>query len=167
MRFLAIPIVVLAIILFFRTSDRTAAERDASPAFRTSAVSLSTAYFDDPVAADRQYRDRLVQVTGDVARVEQDMAGQLAIILQGGQSLLSGVECQVAQAQIDEVKVLRSGQRILVKGYAAGKTTHVRLSGCALLHADSLDFRETVAGPRRQPTLRSLSETHATRRVST
>lgn len=153
MRFLAIPVVVLAIIFFFRTSDRPAAERDASPAFRMSAVSLSTAYFDDPVAADRQYRDHLVQVTGDVARVEQDMAGQLAIILQGGQSLLSGVECQVAQAQLDEVKALRSGQRILVRGYAAGKTTHVRLSGCTLLHADSLDFQETAAGPRRQSIL--------------
>lgn len=153
MRFLAIPVVVLAIIFFFRTSDRPAAERDTSPAFRTSAVSLSTAYFDDPVAADRQYRDHLVQVTGAVARVEQDMAGQLAIILQGGQSLLSGVECQVAQAQLDEVKDLRSGQRILVRGYAAGKTTHVRLSGCTLLHADSLDFRETVAGLQRQSIL--------------
>lgn len=153
MRFLAIPIVVLTIIFFFRTSDRPAAERDASPAFRMSAVSLSTAYFDDPVAADRQYRDHLVQVTGDVARVEQDMAGQLAIILQGGQSLLSGVECQVAQTQLDEVKALRSGQRILVKGYAAGKTTHVRLSGCTLLHADSLDFRETAVGLQRQSIL--------------
>lgn len=153
MRFLAIPVVVLAIIFFFRTSDRPAAEHEASPAFRTSAVSLSTAYFDDPVAADRQYRDHLVQVTGDVARVEQDMAGQLAIILQGGQSLLSGVECQVAQAQLDEVKALRSGQRILVRGYAAGKTTHVRLSGCTLLHADSLDFRETAVGLQRQSIL--------------
>ena len=150
MRFLAIPIVVLAILLFFRTSDRTAAERDASPAFRTSAESLSTAYFDDPVAADRRYRDHLVQVTGHVARVEQDTTGQLAIILQGGRSLLSGIECQIAQAQLDEVKDLRSGQRILVKGYAAGKTIHVRLSGCALLHADSPNFRETAAAPRRQ-----------------
>ena len=155
MRFLAIPIVVLAILLFFRTSDRTAAERDASPAFRMSAESLSTAYFNDPGAADRRYRDHLVQVTGHVARVEQDTTGQLAIILQGGRSLLSGIECQVAQAQLDEVKDLRSGQRILVKGYAAGKTIHVRLSGCALLHADSLDFQETAAAPRRQSMISS------------
>lgn len=164
MRLLAIPIVVLVVILFFRTSDREIVHPEHISAFRMSAVSLSRTYLKDPAAADQRYRDRLIQVSGQVARVEQDMSGQLAIILQGSQSRFSGVECEVDQAQLGDVKDLRSGQRILVKGVGAGKTIHVRLSDCLLLHVDSLESNETLASLQPFRSVRSTAAVIATRR---
>ena len=141
MRFMAIPLICLGIVLFFRTSDEGAVEPRQKPQVRTSASALYQEYDNNWQIADQKYRDKVLQVSGAVMRVEQDNSGQIAVILQGAQSRLSGIECQVNRTQMEEVQHLRAGQQIIVKGYGAGKTIHVRLEGCLLVHSAHVSSR--------------------------
>jgi hypothetical protein len=141
MRFVVIPLLCLGIVLFFRTSDEGAVELRQKPQVRTSASALYQEYDNDRQAADQKYRDKVLQVSGAVMRVEQDNSGQIAVILQGAQSRFSGIECQVNPTQTQEVQQLRAGQQIIVKGYGAGKTIHVRLKGCLLVHSAHISSR--------------------------
>ena len=142
MRFVAIPLLCLGIVLFFRTSDEGAVELRQKPQVRTSASALYQEYDNDWQAAEQKYRDKVLQVSGAVMRVEQDNSGQIAVILKGAQSRLSGIECQVNRTQMQEVQQLRAGQQIIVKGYGAGKTIHVRLKGCLLVHSAHVSSRD-------------------------
>ena len=142
MRFVAIPLLCLGIVLFFRTPDEGAVELGQKPHVRTSASALDQEYYNDRQAADQKYRDKVLQVSGMVMRVEQDGSGQISVILQGAQSRLSGIECQVDRTQMQEVQQLRAGQQVIVKGYGAGKTIHVRLRGCLLVHATHVSSRD-------------------------
>lgn len=135
MRFIAIPTLCLIVILFFRTTDQPPVEPEQKPEFRTSATFLYQTFYTDRVVADKKYRDKVIQVSGQVTRIEQDDSGQVALILQGDPSRLSGVECLLHQSQVQRIQQLQSGQRVIVKGYGAGKRVHVRLRGCLLVHA--------------------------------
>ena len=143
MRFIALPLLCLGVALFFRTSEHDAVELGQKPEFRTSAVTLYDTFHDDRAGADKKYRDKVIQVSGQVTRIEQDLSGQVAIILQGSPARLSGVECLIHPSQIQQIQQLRSGQHVIVKGYGAGKKVHVRLRGCLLVHTLSASAVET------------------------
>ncbi len=143
MRFIAIPLLFFIIVLSFRTTDQQTVEPEQKPEFRTSATFLYQTFRTDRMVADQKYRDKVIQVSGQVSRIEQDDAGQVALILQGDPSRLSGVECLVHQSRIADLRQLQSGQRVIVKGYAAGKKVHVRLKGCLLVHAPPASAVET------------------------
>ena len=145
MRFIAIPILLLIVILFFRMTDQPTVELEQKPEFRTSATFLYQTFRTDRTVADKKYRDKVIQVSGQVTRIEQDDSGQVALILQGDPSRLSGVECLIHQSQIPDLRQLQSGQRVIVKGYGAGKKVHVRLRGCLLVHAPPASSVETSA----------------------
>ena len=121
MRFIAIPILGLIVILFFRTMDQPPVEPEQKPEFRTSATFLYQTFHADSLVADKKYRDKVIQVSGQVTRIEQDDSGQVALILQGDPSRLSGVECLLHQSQIQRIRQLQSGQRVIVKGYGGEK----------------------------------------------
>ena len=135
MRFLAIPILLLIVVLFFRTTGQQTVDLEQRPEFRTSATFLYQTFRTDRAIADKKYRDKVIQVSGQVSRIEQDDSGQVALILQGDPSRLSGVECLIHRSQIPDLRQLQFGQRVIVKGYGAGKKVHVRLRGCLLIHA--------------------------------
>ncbi len=135
MRFIAIPLLGLIVVLFFRITDQQTVEPEQKPEFRTSAAFLYQTFHADRTVADKKYRDKIIQVSGQVTRIEQDDSGQVALILQGDPSRLSGVECLIHQSQLPDLRQLQSGQRVIVKGYGAGKKVHVRLRGCLLVHA--------------------------------
>ena len=135
MRFVAIPLLCLGIVFFFRTPGQETLTPGQKPEFRTSAASLYRTYYDNRPAADQKYQDKIVQVSGAVARVEQDVSGQVAVILQGSPARLSGIECLVQHPQIPQVRHLQPGQQVIVKGYGAGKKIHIRLRNCLLMHA--------------------------------
>jgi len=135
MRFIAIPLLLLIVILFFRMTGQKTVEPEQKPEFRTSATFLYQTFRTDRTVADKKYRDKVIQVSGRVSRIEQDDSGQVALILQGDPSRLSGIECLVHRSQIPDLRQLQFGQRVIVKGYGAGKKVHVRLRGCLLVHA--------------------------------
>ena len=145
MRFIAIPLLFLIVILFFRTTGQQTVELEQKPEFRTSATFLYQTFRSDHAVADEKYRDKVIQVSGQVTRIEQDDSGQVALILQGDPSRLSGIECLVHRSQIPDLRQLQSGQRVIVKGYGAGKKVHVRLRGCLLVHAPPASAVETSA----------------------
>ena len=145
MRFIAIPVLCLIVILFFRTTAQQPVELEQKPEFRTSAASLYQTFHTDRPGADKKYRDKIIQVSGQITRIEQDDSGQVALILQGDPSRLSGVECLIHQSQIQRIQQLQSGQRVIVKGYGAGQKVHVRLKGCLLVHAPPASAVETSA----------------------
>ena len=145
MRFIAIPLLCLGVALFFRTAGQKPVALEQKPEFRTSAATLDHIFHTERAVADKKYRDKVIQVSGQITRIEQDLSGQVAVILQGSPARLSGIECLVHQAQIQQIQQLRSGQHIIVKGYGAGKKVHVRLRGCLLVHASPAAAVETSA----------------------
>ncbi len=145
MRFLAIPILLLIVVLFFRTTGQQTVDLEQKPEFRTSAPSLYQTFRTDRAIANEKYLDKVIQVSGQVSRIEQDDSGQVALILQGDPSRLSGVECLVHRSQIPDLRQLQFGQRVIVKGYGAGKKVHVRLRGCRLIHAPPASAVEASA----------------------
>ena len=120
MRFIAIPILCLIIVLFFRTTDQPPVEPEQKPEFRTSATFLYQTFYADRLVADKKYRDKVIQVSGQVTRIEQDDSGQVALIYREPVAP-EWVECLLHQSQIQRIRQLQSGQRVIVKGYGAGK----------------------------------------------
>ncbi len=157
MRFVAITILCLIVLWSYRNPGQVTVRVNQTPDFRTTAGSLFEKYRSDWQQAEQFYLDRIIQVVGTVARVEQDTAGQTAIILVGDSSRLTGVECLTDSSQIPRIRQISSGQKVLVKGYGDKSKIHVRLKGCRLLDSqsnlteDSLDSEHDRVQEREQP----------------
>ena len=99
-------------------------------AFSLSAPALVKAFQDDENNANKQYNDKVIGVSGTVVKVECNDSTQTVLL--DGQPAMGGVICQFEASHNKDLKSLKPGQAVVVKGVCTGILMDVVLSRCAL-----------------------------------
>jgi hypothetical protein len=96
--------------------------------FSLAATELYAAYETDEAAANERYLGKTLELTGTVAAVTTDEAGQVTVQLDAG-GLLGGVSCELAPGQTTELQV---GEEVRLKGICSGMLMDVVLNRCVV-----------------------------------
>ena len=75
-------------------------------------------YNEDRPEADEKYKGVVLEVFGEIARVEKMMSITLSFTLQGGPD---NVRCNLTPGQVDKWERLNKGDRVVVVGTGVGK----------------------------------------------
>ncbi|HKH62057.1 MAG TPA: hypothetical protein VKA49_14550 [Flavitalea sp.] len=109
--------------------------------FQIEAVDFVRQFEADGSSATTQYSDKVIDVQGFVSSVEvTDTSG--TVFLNGGSSK-SSVMCEFGQKTFQEIKELRIGERIIIKGVCTGYLMDVVMVRCVLTDKTSV-FPELV-----------------------
>lgn len=111
---------------FHRQHKETA---DLTAAFSVPAPVLVKAFQDDENKANKQYNDKVINVSGTVVKVDHNDSTQTVQL--DGQSM-GGVICQFEAAHESDLKALRPGQSVSIKGICTGMLLDVVLVRCAI-----------------------------------
>jgi hypothetical protein len=103
-------------------------------AFTTTAPGLMKDFQDDENKANHQYNDKVVKVSGTVVKVERTDSTQTVQL--DGKSGMGGIICEFEASHNNELKELRPGQPVSIKGVCTGMLMDVVLVRCALDNSD-------------------------------
>jgi len=127
-------IIVIAAIIggtvayrMYNKPHRDIASEDA--AFSLTADALFDAFEEDEAAANALYLDKVVEVTGDVAEVTDNSAGQAVIIITAANAMLGGVSATMQETGIVNIS---EGETVTVKCRCTGFLMDVILINCSL-----------------------------------
>lgn len=98
---------------------------------RVTAKVLVSAYDNNEVRADQEYKGRIVEVSGKVGSVGKDVLEKAYVTLKGG-NLMREVQCFVTKAQENKLAGLEKGQSIKIKGKVEGLMMNVVIRGCLI-----------------------------------
>jgi len=129
-------LLVLAVVLigaalygwkeFHRRHEETSA---LTAAFSVPAPVLVKAFQDDENKANKQYNDKVINVSGTIVKVDHNDSTQTVQL--DGQSM-GGVICQFETSHGNDLKALRPGQPVTIKGICTGMLLDVVLVRCAI-----------------------------------
>lgn len=111
----------------YNKPHRDIASEDA--AFSLTADELFDAFEADEAAANAKYLDQTVEVTGEVAEVSENSAGQAVITISATNAMMGGVS---ATMQEPGVVTISQGQTATVKCRCTGYLMDVILINCTL-----------------------------------
>jgi len=111
---------------FHRRHEETAS---MTAAFSVPAPALVKAFQDDENKANKQYNDKVINVSGTVVKVEHNDSTQNVQL--DGQSM-GGVICQFESSHRSDLKTLHPGQAVSIKGVCTGMLLDVVLVRCAI-----------------------------------
>jgi hypothetical protein len=111
---------------------KSASEGSKQPiGFASTAEELYTAYSENEVAADMQYKGKIGLVHGVVQDIGKDFLDNAYIVI-GGEGLLNGVQCLFQKSEEARMAALSKGQTVTVKGKVDGKFGNVVLRRCTI-----------------------------------
>jgi hypothetical protein len=105
----------------------------ATPALVVTAKTLGKAYEDNEAAADQQYKDKALEVSGSIKAIIKGPFDEVIVELKSGNEFL-GVQAQLIKA--DEIKAaqLKKGQTIKLHCNGAGEVASIpMLDECTIL----------------------------------
>jgi hypothetical protein len=91
-----------------------------------TATSLAKAFEADEAAANKQYLNKVMDVSGTVQEISQNQDGQMVIVLASNENPLSGVQCTMRES----IANIKSGDQLTIKGFCNGFVMTVILSDC-------------------------------------
>jgi len=89
-------------------------------------------YEANEIAADRKYKNKVLQVTGTVDRIAKDITNTMYVTLKGDE-LIGSIQWLFDDAHANQLAGLQKGMRVSVKGKCGGKMMNVMLNGCVLV----------------------------------
>jgi hypothetical protein len=95
-----------------------AAPAPPPPAPRISAASLQAIYKQNEIAADEQYKGKVLEIEGVVEAISKDAFGNLYLTIRSGAFL--GLHAEFDDEHKSELATLRAGQRVLIRGRVDG-----------------------------------------------
>lgn len=130
-----IPIVILIAAIIggtvayrlYNKPHRDIASEEA--AFSLTADALFDAFEADEAAANAKYLDKVVKVTGEVAEVTENSAGQAVITITAANAMLGGVSATMQEAGEADIS---EGETVTVKCRCTGYLMDVILVNCSL-----------------------------------
>ena len=135
-RYQIVVLVVSGILAFavtygFKEYNRTLADTQHLKAdFQIDAVDFVREFETAESLATTQYSDKVINVRGFVISMEvTDTSG--TVFLNGGSSQ-SSVMCQFDQKNFQNIKELRIGERVIIKGVCSGYLMDVVMMRCVL-----------------------------------
>jgi len=130
-----IPVIILIAVIIggtvayrmYNKPHRDIATEDA--AFSLTADALFDAFEADETAANALYLDKVIELTGEVAEVTENSAGQAVITITAANAMLGGVSATMQEA--GEVNI-SEGETVTVKCRCTGYLMDVILINCSL-----------------------------------
>jgi hypothetical protein len=115
------------------TPSAGAGVKPAGPAVKISAADLAAQYAENELAADRTYKDKLIEVCGVFKSLSVDF-GRIQVLIDDGKYQSPTVICCVFDSKYaDLLAGLRTGDRITIRGICSGKSDTVQIDQCALV----------------------------------
>lgn len=112
-----------------RQWNRAPEKVEDSKGITVTVTELCNKFSTDEAAANKQYLNKALQVTGTVGEVSQNQDGATVIILQGEDPAM-GVQCTMRDKNVS----VSSGKKITVKGFCSGNTMFdVLLTDCIVI----------------------------------
>jgi hypothetical protein len=108
-------------------------KKDEVKPIKVSAKKLYGAYDNNEVKADKQYKDKVVLVSGEITDIGVTF-GQTYVVLSSGEEYsISGVQCFFKdEDEISKVADLNKGDTIKVQGTVDGKSINISVNNCSL-----------------------------------
>ena len=132
MRSLVLAILVIGILLFGACTKSLTASHPGAIAI--SAEELYSTYEQDEKAGDVKYKDKLLEVSGVITSVDEDILPVPYIMLYGGGVYESlGVQCLFDEEYEPLLSDLRNGETVVVLGVCDGFAMDVILKDCILI----------------------------------
>ncbi len=131
-----IPVIILiaaiigATVAYFTYNKPHRDIASEKAAFSLTADELFDAFEEDEVAANAKYLDQVVEVTGEVAEVTENSAGQAVITITAANAMLGGISATLQEAGKANVA---DGQTVTVKCRCTGYLMDVILINCTVL----------------------------------
>ena len=120
----------------FQAADQLESKNvmSATPIIIT-AGDLGLAYYKNEIAADNKYKNKVVEVHGDVRRIANNYHGGISVQVrtEGTQYLLVPISCDFSEPFPSELAKLNIGQRIRIKGFCKGDIVGVQLDNCVIV----------------------------------
>ena len=116
---------------FYLYHKKPADIRKETARYEISAAGLVDAFSKDETSANQKYLDKVIAVTGKVADVKIDSAGQATVFLDSGDPL-AAVTCSFYNEEAATAKMVLRGAAITVKGKCTGKLMDVVLNKCSI-----------------------------------
>lgn len=103
-------------------------------AIQVSAKDLLKAYDENELNADKQYKDKLLEVTGFVDDIGTDVLDDVYVTLGDGEEFsFATIQCYFKdKEEIDKVASLKSGDEITIIGKCDGQFFNVDLKDCKI-----------------------------------
>jgi hypothetical protein len=117
---------------YFLYNQEPADVRQLKADIQVSASELVAAFSADENAANTQYLDKVIDVTGNVASVSVDSSGAATVFLETGDPM-SAVTCSFYKEEAASVSALTPGREVTIKGICTGKLSDVVLNRCSLI----------------------------------
>jgi len=102
---------------------------------RISAEELYRDYEANEVAADLKYKDKIIQVSGEVQDIGKDILGRIYITLKTGEHSFWSVQCFFSKEWESSVAHEIKGSPASVRGKCTGKFGNIFLEGCCYDHS--------------------------------
>lgn len=93
-----------------------ATDTKSEEAIKVTAVALYNAYKNNEVAANQQYKNKLVEITGVVDTIGEDITSNPYISFKVQQYQITSVQCMFAKKYADQLATVSKGQSIKLKG---------------------------------------------------
>ena len=123
--------ITLAIILNLISCNSS---KQQKPPIAVSAVELIADYNENESSADEKYKERIVEITGDVANVSQ-IQGTVGVLLENyNPKSRFGVICLSDKPQAKTFHDLKRGQSVTFVGMSDGKVSEymIRITDCEI-----------------------------------
>ena len=114
---------------FESLDESTNITSDTKPSLKVSAVKLYNDYNANEIAADEKYKGKIIEVTGIIRDIGNDIMDNAYITLVGDQ-YFGDIQCYFSEKSV--VASLSKGKRITVMGNCSGLMMNVHLNDCII-----------------------------------
>ena len=121
----------MGIISWNQLNKRHASTANLKADYSVTAAALLHEYNEQEALANKKYNDKIVEVDGEVMRVEA--TDSVKKITMGEWHSLTGVICELSPDQNDRINKIEPGHHIKVKGVCTGMLMDVILVRCVLM----------------------------------
>lgn len=130
---------LLALIIFIAivgcgicNRSETTKKEQLDPEEKVSAETLIYVYAENEVAADDNYKNKIIEVTGVVSQVKKEGANRIIVVLRSSRAF-GGVNCQLKNDYKEEAIDLKAGDNITIIGKCSGlKSRSPYLRNCSI-----------------------------------
>lgn len=92
---------------------------DTKAAFELTDIQLLNEFTQDPIASNKKYLGKILELSGKVKNIDIDANGYQTIIL-GTDSSMNSVRCSIDSSFKNESHILQKGSTVIVKGICTG-----------------------------------------------